>query len=271
MRADNLSIPLLSSIVVHGCVILLASFLVQAKTPRPQNYFSVQLLETPTSEIQAPSPMEKPQPKTAPRPVPKTEPAKPIKTPAKAPAVSSVPALPATKQQEEIKAPESKTARPAQIESSPSAMLNPSGEGGGSPAGAIASSGKGEFGVAPGNGTGVGGGGTAAFGLGRGGGAPGSPDQPVLRTNREAKPIQTARANYPPTALRSGLESDVTLKIEVDTQGHVTKAEIAKSGGGGFDEEALRAVKQSRFEPAQRDGENIVAEFTYVYRFRIRR
>jgi protein TonB len=179
--------------------------------------------------------------------------------------------LPATKQQEVIKTPETKTATPAPMESSPSPMLSPNGEGGGSPAGALASSGKGEIGVAPGNGTGVGGGGTAAFGLGRNAGAPGSPGQPVLRTNREAKPIQTARANYPAMALRSGLESDVTLKIEVDPQGNVINAEIAMSGGGGFDEEALKAVKQSRFEPAQRDGENIAAEFTYVYRFRIRR
>jgi protein TonB len=79
------------------------------------------------------------------------------------------------------------------------------------------------------------------------------------------------RANYPPMALRAGLESDVTLKIEVDAQGKVTKAEIAKSGGSGFDEEALRAVKQSRFEPAQRDGQNVAAEFIYVYRFRLKR
>jgi hypothetical protein len=50
---------------------------------------------------------------------------------------------------------------------------------------------------------------------------------------------------------------------------NVTKAEITKSGGGGFDEEALKAVRQSRFEPAQRDGHNVPAEFTYIYRFRL--
>jgi protein TonB len=72
-------------------------------------------------------------------------------------------------------------------------------------------------------------------------------------------------------ALRAGLESDVTLKIEVDAQGNVTKAEITKSGGGGFDEEALKAVKQARFEPAQREGQNVPAEFTYIYRFRLQR
>jgi protein TonB len=126
-------------------------------------------------------------------------------------------------------------------------MVTPEGENGGSPAGAIASFGGGNAGVIPGSGSGVGGGVTASFGLGRGTGAPGSPAQPVFRANREAKPIQTARANYPPMALRSGRESDVTLKIEVDPQGNVTKAEVTKSGGGGFDEEALKAVKQSRF------------------------
>ena len=57
----------------------------------------------------------------------------------------------------------------------------------------------------------------------------------------------------------------------VDPEGKVTNAEIVKSGGGGFDEEALKAVKQSRFEPAQRDGQNVPAEFTFVYRFRLKR
>jgi protein TonB len=144
-------------------------------------------------------------------------------------------------------------------------------EGGGSEAGTGNFFGKGDVGIIPGPGTAGGGGGTAASGLGRGSGAPGLPAQSVLRTNREAKPIQTMRANYPPMALRAGLESDVTLKIEVDAQGNVTKAEITKSGGGGFDEEALKAVKQSRFEPAQREGLNVPAEFTYVYKFRLQR
>jgi len=72
-------------------------------------------------------------------------------------------------------------------------------------------------------------------------------------------------------ALRMGMESDVTLRIEVDPAGNVTKAEILKSGGGGFDEEALKAVKQSRFEPAQKDGQNVAAEFNYIYRFRLQR
>jgi protein TonB len=106
--------------------------------------------------------------------------------------------------------------------------------------------------------------------LGRESGASGLPASP-LRTNREAKPVQTVRAAYPPIALRMGMESDVTLRIEIDTEGKVMKAEITKSGGAGFDEEALKAVKQSRFEPAQKDGKNVPAEFTYIYRFRLQK
>ena len=68
-----------------------------------------------------------------------------------------------------------------------------------------------------------------------------------------------------------GMESDVTLRIEVDPDGKVTKAEIIKSGGAGFDEEALKAVQQSRFEPAQKDGQNVPAAFTYVYHFRLQK
>jgi protein TonB len=93
----------------------------------------------------------------------------------------------------------------------------------------------------------------------------------VLKANKEAKPIQTVRASYPPMALRMGMEGDVTLRIEVDTEGKVTKAEIIKSGGMGFDDEALKAVKQSRFEPAQKEGKNVPAEFTYIYRFRLQK
>ena len=145
-------------------------------------------------------------------------------------------------------------------------------EGGGSEADAGNLYGRGDIGVIPGPGAAGGGGGTAASGLGRGSGAPGLPAQAApFRTNREAKPIQTARAAYPPMALRAGIESDVTLKIEVDTEGKVIKAEIIKTGGAGFDEEALKAVKESRFEPAQRDGQSVSAEFTYIYRFRLQR
>jgi protein TonB len=79
------------------------------------------------------------------------------------------------------------------------------------------------------------------------------------------------RPVYPPLALKMGMQGDVTLKIIVDPEGNVSRAEIVGSSGAEFDQEALKAVKQSRFEPAQKDGQNVAAEFTYVYRFRLQR
>jgi protein TonB len=121
-------------------------------------------------------------------------------------------------------------------------------------------SGQADVGVVAGTGTGGGGSGTAAFDLGRGHGSPESSTPTIpFRTNRQATPLQTVRASYPPMALRMGVEGDVTLRIQIDSEGKVTKADIVKSGGAAFDEEAVKALKQARFEPANKDGRNVPA------------
>ena len=272
MRNDSLNLPFASSLLIHLIVLALASALVHNNLRR-QEFQPIGLVDLPPSI--PPVPVKKVEPAAE---VKKTPPSKPekikeTKSPAKTEIVKPEKALPppAAVTKDEIAKPiETKLTTAARTESSaiPSTARV---EGGGSEAGAGNLFGKGDVGVVPGAGTAGGGGGSAASGLGRGSGAPGLPAQTLLRTNREAKPIQTVRATYPAMALRAGLESDVTLRIEVDPEGKVTKAEIVKSGGGGFDEEALKAVKQSRFEPAQRDGQNVPAEFNYIYRFRLKR
>jgi TonB family protein len=268
VRSNTLSIPLLSSCAIHVVAILFASTVIQKNRLSREEFFPIRLVDLPRTEQPTPAqkvdaPLGIKKPLSVPPKVEKpkeTEVAKPER-PARPPAlITEVPA----------RAAEAKPAVPAKEETAPGFASGTRVEGGGSEVGAGNLFGKGDVGVVPGPGDG-GGGGTAASGLGRGSGVPGLPAQTVLRTNREAKPIQTVRAAYPAIALRMGLESDVTLKIEVDAEGKVTKAEVTNSGGGGFDEEALKAVRQSRFEPAQRDGQNIPAQFTYVYRFRLQR
>jgi protein TonB len=276
VRDESLGIPFISSLAIHGLVILLGSFLVHQSNLHRREFLPINLVDLPRPEISPPlKKIEAPEAKNAPSPPPpKAEKPKPPPAIEKTPIVkpdSPAPLPPPLGKEEPTKVVEMKPAPSAKAETAPSFASGARVEGGGSEAGAGNLFGKGDLRVVPGTGTAGGGGGTAASGLGRGSGAPGLPAQSVLRTNREAKPIQTVRANYPPMALRAGLESDVTLKIEVDAQGNVTKAEITKSGGGGFDEEALKAVKQARFEPAQREGQNVPAEFTYIYRFRLQR
>lgn len=273
MRNDTLGVPILASFIIHILVILLGSVIIHHNSIRPRDFLPIDLVDVPRREtpppakkIEVPPELKKPPPP----PPPKAEKPKAPPTIAKAP-ITNPEAPPPIKKEEPAKAVETKPAVPAKTESVPSFASGSRVEGGGSEAGAGNLFGKGDVGVVPGTGTAGGGGGTAASGLGRGSGAPGLQGQSVLRANREAKPIQTVRAAYPPMALRAGLESDVALKIEVDTEGKVTRAEITKSGGSGFDEEALKAVRQSRFEPAQRDGHSVPAEFTYIYRFRLQK
>ncbi len=274
MKQDSLSIPFAFSCVIHITLILLASIMVHNNLRR-QDYLPIRLVDvprtdTPTSirkaealpEIKKPLPPKGAKPKET-KPAVKNEITK-VERPAPPPV--------APVREEPAKAAEPKSSTPTRTETSPSFASGARVEGGGSEAGAGNLFGKGDMGVVPGPGTAGGGGGTAASGLGRGSGAPGLPAPLApLRINREAKLVQAVRASYPPMALRRGMESDVTLRIIVDPEGIVTKAEVIKSGGPGFDEEALKAVKQSRFEAAQKDGQNVSAEFTFIYRFRLQR
>lgn len=260
-RADSLFAPsLVVSIAIHLTAFVLVSTLSHQTRLTVSNAIPVTLLEpaqpqheqTPARDL--PRPIEKRKPATEP----------PIKR--QAPAVEAL--VTSAKPKEPAKPVESKVPTP------PAQAILPEHAGeanGGAPLGASVFSSESEAGLGSGAGSG-GGGGTAVAGFGRSSGAPGMPaPSGPLRTNREAKAIQTVRAVYPPMALRMGMQSDVTLRIEVDPAGNVTKAEIVKSGGAGFDEEALKAVRQSRFEPAQRDGRGVAAEFTYIYRFRLQR
>jgi periplasmic protein TonB len=274
VRDDSLSLSLLASCFIHGVVIILTSMILKYTVSlRREDFLPVGLIDVPRQEqarpiqkIETPPKIKKP-----PLPLPKVEKTKEPKPLAKSEIVQPKSApLPTVPKEEPVKPIEAKP--PPAKSDGPPAFPSVKVEGGGSEAGAGNLFGKGDVAVVPGSGTAGGGGGTATSGLGRGSGDPGlSVPTTPLRTNREAKPIQTVRAVYPPLALRMGMESDVTLRIEIDTEGKVMRAEITKSGGAGFDEEALKAVKQSRFEPAQKDGKNVPAEFTYIYRFRLQK
>jgi protein TonB len=266
VRRNPLIVSFFSSFIVHIGVLVLAAIGIQRTHLGRQEFFPIRLVEMPPAPKETTIPKEQPPTKNPPqqkkdnrqesRGAPKNEMAQ-----RERPAPREEPSKPT----------EAKSSVTPKLEGLPSLSPTAPVEGGGSEAGAENLFDKGDAAIVLETGTSGGGGGTAASGLGRGSGAPGLPAQAVMKTNRAAKPIQTAHAAYPPMALRAGLESDVTLRIEVDPQGNVTRAEIIKSGGSGFDEEAVKAVKQSRFEPAHSEGQKVRAEFTYVYRFRLKR
>jgi periplasmic protein TonB len=255
----SLAPSLVASTLIHLTVLVVASTVVGQRNHFPQqNLISIALLD-PIQDNKTIRPLREEATKTE---LPKSPPAN-----RKRESVFAEPPLHPAVKNETTKADEIKTPPSTPLNST---LQSATSEGGGSVSGVDHRGG--DIEITTGSGNAGNGAGTAIAGLGRGSGAPGLPAWiPPVRTNREAKPIQTVRASYPPMALRMGLEGDVTLRIEVDPEGKVTRAEIIKSGGAGFDEEALKAVKQSRFEPAQRDGQNVAAEFSYIYRFRLQR
>lgn len=79
--------------------------------------------------------------------------------------------------------------------------------------------------------------------------------------------IRYIEAPYPPDALAQGLEAEVIALLDVGENGLVTKVEIQKGAGQGFDEAAAAAMAQFIFEPARRDGEPIASRVVYRYTF----
>lgn len=77
-------------------------------------------------------------------------------------------------------------------------------------------------------------------------------------------------APYPPEAEKAGLEGNVTLQLDIDATGQVTKAVVIDPVGHGFDEAAVEAAKKFVFQPARRNGKPIAARINYRYRFSLK-
>jgi protein TonB len=77
---------------------------------------------------------------------------------------------------------------------------------------------------------------------------------------------------YPADALLARIEGRVVLKVKIETDGTVAKAQVETSSGhNSLDKAALEAVKLWKFEPARRLGRAIAYEVAVPVRFSIRR
>ena len=76
----------------------------------------------------------------------------------------------------------------------------------------------------------------------------------------QPKAIAAIKPEYPPNAVRRGIEGTVRLKLKVDEFGLVRDAEVEEGDPPGiFDESALAAFKNGRFTPARKDGQPVHA------------
>ena len=82
---------------------------------------------------------------------------------------------------------------------------------------------------------------------------------PVLKRQIEAQ--------YPPEALAQQLEGTVVMLIDISEAGAVTEVQVTQPAGHGFDEEAVAAVRQFEFEPAEVDNVPAPVRIEYAYQF----
>jgi len=87
----------------------------------------------------------------------------------------------------------------------------------------------------------------------------GSPDGPRF--------LKRSLPNYPETARRLDKEGQVVLQLTIDERGALIDIQLIKRAGFGFDEEAVKALRQSSFCPAKRDGRPVVCRAILPVRF----
>lgn len=74
---------------------------------------------------------------------------------------------------------------------------------------------------------------------------------------------------YPEIAKRAGVQGRVYVKAYVDENGNVQKVELIKGIGAGCDEEALRAVKETKFKPGRQRGTPVRVQVSVPIMFKL--
>jgi len=93
------------------------------------------------------------------------------------------------------------------------------------------------------------------------GDGPGKTNGPgVIRFSElDREPRYRARSapDYPFSARQSGLDGEVVVEFDVDATGRVVTARVLRSTDRVFEEPAMRAVLQWRFEPGRKNGRTV--------------
>ncbi len=87
-------------------------------------------------------------------------------------------------------------------------------------------------------------------------------------STRASKLVESVDPTYPEAKRTSGEAVTVTLTLSIDRTGQVADVAVAESAGAEFDEAAVNAARNLRFEPAQ-NGEAVPAKIRYVFEFKL--
>ena len=76
---------------------------------------------------------------------------------------------------------------------------------------------------------------------------------------------------YPPELKRNRVQGDVHLIFIVDELGNVKRPRVSKSTNREFNENAIKAVRQWKFEPGEKDGRKVKTRVRLPLSFSLRR
>jgi TonB family protein len=79
--------------------------------------------------------------------------------------------------------------------------------------------------------------------------------------------LSRVRPEYPKYAREAKKEGTVLLCLTINERGKLMSVEVVKPAGSGFDEEAVRCVKASRFSPAKKNGKPVMCRAYLPFRF----
>ena len=75
--------------------------------------------------------------------------------------------------------------------------------------------------------------------------------------------------NYPDMARKAGIEGRVIIQFIVNEKGEVEDPRVIRGIGGGCDKEALRVVKQAKFEPGRQRGNPVRVQYSLPITFKL--
>ncbi|MFA5668296.1 MAG: energy transducer TonB [Balneolaceae bacterium] len=77
------------------------------------------------------------------------------------------------------------------------------------------------------------------------------------------------KVKYPEMAARAGIEGRVTIQFVVNKKGEIENPQVIRGIGGGCDEEALKAVMQSKFKPGMQNGRFVRVQYSLPIVFKL--
>jgi TonB family protein len=89
----------------------------------------------------------------------------------------------------------------------------------------------------------------------------------AVAADTHPKLVHRVNPEYPASERASKVEGIVVLVLRVELDGQVGDARVERGLGRAFDDAALEAVRQWRFEPARRAGRAVTAEYRVTIRF----